>query len=132
MAKSAIIFGGLLCLLGIVGYFNTGRTSVTALIPTFFGLLILISGLIGRAERLRKHAMHAAALLGLIGLAGTARAPFQMLSGGAAADDPAGAATPYKAAMALLCLTYVVLSVRSFMTARRARLDQAEQADGDP
>ena len=121
MAKSAIIFGSLLFLLGVVGYFSTGRTSVTALIPSFFGLLILIAGLVGRSERLRPHAMHAAALLGLIGLAGTARAPFQLLSGGEAADDPGSVATPYKAAMALLCLAYVVLSVRSFVAARRAR-----------
>ena len=130
MTRSAIIFGSLLLLLGVVGYFNTGRTSVTALIPSFFGLLILISGLVGRTERLRRHAMHAAALLGLIGLAGTARAPFQLLSG-EGADDPGSAATPYKAVMALLCLAYVVLSIRSFVAARRARRSAAELDEGD-
>ena len=125
MAKSAVIFGILLFLLGIVGYFNTGRASLTALIPSVFGLLLLISGLVARTERLRPHAMHAAALLGLIGLAGTARAPFQLLAG-ETADDPASAAIPYKAAMALLCLVYVALSVRSFIAARARRLEEAD------
>ena len=126
MTRTALIFGILLIILGIVGYATTGRTSVTALIPSAFGLLLLICGIVGRSERLRHHAMHAAALLALIGLAGTARAPFQLFSS-AETDEPGSAATPYKAAMALLCLAYVALSVRSFIEARRSR-----QASADP
>ncbi len=38
MAKVCIVFGIVLCLLGLGGYFGTGRESVTALIPALFGL----------------------------------------------------------------------------------------------
>ena len=42
MAKTTIIFGVLLVLLGLGSYFGTGRTSLTALIPAGFGLILLI------------------------------------------------------------------------------------------
>ena len=41
MASTTIVFGILLTLLGLVGYAMT-RTSMTALIPALFGLLLLI------------------------------------------------------------------------------------------
>ena len=123
MARAALIFGILLILLGLVGYTATGRTSPTALIPAGFGLLILVCGLVGRRESLRPHAMHAAALLALIGLTGTIRAPFQLLGG--AADGAASAAVLSQTAMAVLCLAYVALSVRSFIAARKARTASA-------
>ena len=124
MARAALIFGILLILLGLVGYTATGRTSPTALIPAGFGLLILVCGLVGRRESLRPHAMHAAALLALIGLTGTIRAPFQLLGGGAA-DGAASAAVLSQTAMAVLCLAYIALSVRSFIAARKARTASA-------
>jgi hypothetical protein len=44
---------------------------------------------------------------------------FQMLAGAALKNPPA---TESKAVMALLCLIYVALCVRSFIAARKARL----------
>ncbi|MEM9290880.1 MAG: hypothetical protein AAGD01_04305 [Acidobacteriota bacterium] len=115
-----IVYGLLLILLGVVGYFATGQESVTALIPTFFGVPVLISGFIARNEARLKHAMHAAATLALLGLFGTITAipqAFSALTGG----GEAGAAVLSRATMGILSLVFVVLCVRSFIAARRAR-----------
>ena len=120
MAKTTTIFGILLILLGIGGYFGTGRTSLTALIPAAFGLILLILGLLARKETLRRHAMHAAAVLGLLGFLGTASAipkVFELLTGAPMEHSPA---VPFKALMAVLCAAFVALCIRSFIEAKRA------------
>jgi hypothetical protein len=46
--------------------------SWTALIPAFFGLPLVILGVLALQEGWRKHAMHAAVVVGLIGFLGGA------------------------------------------------------------
>jgi len=70
--KITIYYAGVLILLGLIGYFGFGRVSITALIPAFFGVVVLIVGLVGRKESMRKHAMHAASVLGFMGFVSTA------------------------------------------------------------
>ena len=60
MSSTTILFGVLLTLLGLGGYFLTGASSPTALIPTIFGLLLLMLGALARSEPIRKHPMHRA------------------------------------------------------------------------
>jgi hypothetical protein len=97
--------------------------SKTALIPSVFGLLLLICGTLGLDERMRKHAMHAAAGVALLGF---------LAAGGRLAsklgDIFAGNISRplmFSILMAVLCLAYVLLSVRSFIAARKARNAQA-------
>jgi peptidoglycan/LPS O-acetylase OafA/YrhL len=118
MPNVTIAFGAMLCLLGVGMYLATGTYSWTALIPAFVGLPLLLLGLIARAkESLRKHAMHAAAAIGLLGFI----APVgRMASKGIAETAPAAVAS--QAIMAGLCLAFVVLCVRSFIEARRQRV----------
>lgn len=98
----------------------TGRSSVTALIPAFFGAAFLICAIVARREAARKHAMHAAVALGLIGaVAALARAVPAVVNG--QATRPAVLA---QLAMAALLAVYVALGVRSFIAARRARLNR--------
>jgi hypothetical protein len=121
VAKITILFGILLFVLGIGGYLGTGQTSLTALIPSAFGLVFLLLGLLARGENLRRHAMHAAAALALLGFLGTARAIAQVftLLGGGTVERPQ--AVPLQALMAVLCAVFAALCVRSFIQARRAR-----------
>lgn len=125
MPKVTIVFAILLIVLGLIGYFATGRTSVTALIPAFLGIVMLTLGLLGGKESLRKHTMHAAAALGLLGLIGAARGlpAFFSLLGGAQVARPAAAVS--QAIMVLLMLVYVGLGVKSFIDARRSRTNGA-------
>jgi hypothetical protein len=109
--------GIVLMLIGIGSYLLTGRTSVTALIPAFFGVIFVVLAYAARNEATRKHVMHAAVALALVGaLASLGRAiP-------AAADGqlmrPAVLA---QIITALVLGFYVVMGVQSFIAARRAR-----------
>ncbi len=120
MTKITIGLGLVLIVLGLGGYFGTGRESVTALIPAFFGLPLLILGLIARNERRRKTAIHIAVGIGLLGFVGTVRGLMKLpvlLTGGELARGPTAVAV--QSAMAIVCLVFVLLCVWSFIKALR-------------
>jgi hypothetical protein len=107
----------ILIVLGIASYAITGRTSVTALIPAFFGAVFVMCALLARAESRRKHAMHAAVAVGLIGaLAALGRAVPAVMAGGATRP-----AVMSQLVMGALLIVYVYLGVQSFVAARKAR-----------
>lgn len=110
--------GIVLILLGLVGYFGTGRVSITALIPAFFGAVFIILALVARSEAARKHAMHAAVALALIGLLAT----LVRLLPAIAAGHLTRPAVLAQLIMSVLLAGYVALGVKSFKDARRARL----------
>src|SRR4051794_40853922 len=72
MAGITVITGGLLIVIGVVGFVATGSEHYTALIPSGFGVVLAVLGGLSFKEALRKHTMHAAVLVGLIGLVGCA------------------------------------------------------------
>jgi len=122
MPTITVVYGGLLVMLGVAGYLATGRESVTALIPAFFGMPLVALGMAAAArEASRKHAMHGAALLAVLAVAGSARGvpSFVKLLGGGEVDRPAAAIA--QAVMFALSLVFVILCVVSFVRARRAR-----------
>jgi len=124
MAKVTIGLAVVLIALGLVGFIGTGSQHYTALIPAALGLLLGIFGALSLSPdpSRRKLFMHINVTLGLFGFLGTVMGLiqwFQMLAGNAVKNPPA---TESKAAMALLCLIYVILCVRSFIAARKARL----------
>jgi preprotein translocase subunit Sss1 len=120
MPSTAIACGILLILIGVIGYvygLMNGNASLTALIPAAFGLLLAILGAAARAkENLRMHIMHAAVLVGLIGfLIPTARVISNL------GNITLSAAVVSQIAMALVCLIFVLLCIKSFTDARRSR-----------
>lgn len=118
MPTTSIAFGVLLILVGAIGYIYglmNDKASVTALIPAFFGLVIAVLGVAARSsEGLRKHLMHAAVLVALLGFILTAGRLIMKFS-----ELTASAAVVSQAAMALICLAFVILAIRSFAAARR-------------
>ena len=116
MAFTTIVFGLVLTVLGFAGYFLTGTSSFTALIPAAFGILLLVLGLIARSEASRKHAMHAAAAVALIGCVGALMTLLRTPAGVRSA-----VALYSQLAMVVLTGLFVALCVRSFIAARRAR-----------
>lgn len=106
----------LLTLLGVVAYFVSETRSVTALIPAFVGVPLILLGAITAAKPdLRKHTMHAAAALGVLGFLASA-GRFAMKPAAPTSIGPASLLI-----MAVLCGLFVVLCVRSFIAARKAR-----------
>ncbi len=130
MAKITIGLGVVLIALGLGSYFGTGRESGTALIPAYFGLPLLVLGLVALNERMRKTAMHIAVVLGLLGFAGTVTGLTKLpvlLTGG---ELKRPAAVAVQAAMAIVCCLFVLLwvwsFVWSFIKARRAGAAQRD------
>jgi hypothetical protein len=121
MPAITIAFGGALIALGLWGYFGTGTSSLTALIPAAFGLALVVCGAMARNQAYRKHAMHAAAMLGVLGFLGSLRGVLQVqsLMGGTAAHPNAIIS---QLIMAALTLLFTVLCVVSFINARKGRL----------
>jgi hypothetical protein len=121
----SIGFGVVLIAVGVVFYFATGQVSHTALIPSGFGLVLLLLGLVALKDSLRKHAMHGAAMVGLLGFLGGAIMGLPKLSAVLAGTAERPAAVIEQIIMAGICLAFVALCVRSFMVARRNRARQA-------
>jgi uncharacterized membrane protein len=121
MAKFSIVFGIILIILGIVSYFGISSESITALIPAFLGIPVLILGFLALNEKYLKHAMHAAAVLMLLGFAGTVSGliKFIMMIGGEVFERPS--AIIIQAIMAVICLIFLVFAIKSFIDARRKR-----------
>ena len=120
MTQTTIGLGIILIVLGLVGFFVTGMQSVTALIPTFFGIVFLILGLIARKESARKMAMHIAMVIALLGIIGTFSGliKFYTLITGGEVIRPA--AVIAQSIMALLLITYLAMGVKTFIDARKS------------
>lgn len=118
MPATTRLFGLILIVLGVASYVLTGRTSITAMIPAFFGAVLVILALVARKETARKHAMHAAVAVGMVGMLGAlARGVPATMNG-----DPTRPAVLAQLIMGGLLLIYVALGVRSFVEARKARM----------
>ncbi len=122
MPHLAITFGALLTLLGVGVWLATGADHVTSLIPAFFGVPLLLTGLAGLKAVLRMHAMHLAAGIALLGLLGSLARPISKLASG---DGVAmGVPLVSQLVMAALCGVFLVLCVKSFVDARRRRREE--------
>lgn len=114
MLRLTFVIGGILTVLGVVAYVATGAASVTALIPTFVGVLLLVCAVIGtRGVAARKHAMHAAVAISLLAALG---ALGRVVSVGALTT-----AVIVSLVMIVLLVVHVAMGVRSFVAARKAR-----------
>jgi hypothetical protein len=127
MAKTTIGFGVALILLGGISFFATGSIHPTALIPAYFGLALTICGVLANSpdDKRRMIVMHIAVTIGLLGFLGSgvmAIIETAKSRGGPLAHP---AAVESQVVMALVCLAYVGLCVRSFIAARRGRKLQA-------
>ena len=118
MSNLALMFGVLLGILGGVLFGLSDPRAVTALIPAFFGAGLIVCGLIAKNEKLRMHAMHVAALLGLVGCVFPLyRVVSHLMRGGefrALADGG-------QLAMSGLSGIFLALCVKSFIDVRKAR-----------
>jgi uncharacterized membrane protein len=121
MAKFSIIFGIILIILGLVSYFGISNESITALIPAFLGIPVLILGFLALNEKYLKHTMHTAAVLMLLGFAGTVSGLFKFfrMIGGEVFERPS--AITIQAIMAVLCLLFLIYAIKSFIDARRKK-----------
>jgi hypothetical protein len=125
MAKITLVFAVLLIALGLGSYFGTGSQHPTALIPTWFGVALGLFGFLAMSPDAgrRKLFMHINVTIGLVGFLGAAGRAIQSY-GHARSEgiEPDRIALGAQATMAGLLLIYVLMCVRSFIEARRARM----------
>jgi hypothetical protein len=116
--KVAITIGVLLILLGLGGFAGSETHAPTALIPAYIGAVLALLGVVVAAKpAARKHAMHAAAAISLLGGAMAAWRLVKALSAGTATNLQLVSFVGTTA----LCFLFVILAVRSFIAARKAR-----------
>lgn len=119
MPRIIFIFSAIFILLGVGAYLGTGSQSWTALIPAIFGLLLGLAG--GFSLKSLKHGGHVAALLGVLGFLGSVKGLIKLpaLLAGGPIERPA--AIIAQAIMAVLCVVFIALCVKSFIDARRGK-----------
>lgn len=120
ITKLTLTIGGLLTLTGVIAYMATGGVSLTALIPSAVGVLLLVAGWIGRNPKLHRHAIHAALAVALLGALGSL---MNVVKVGQLFDGTATrpAAIWASLAMFVLSVIYLAFGISSFISARRAR-----------
>lgn len=109
-----IMLGALLIILGLASFYSTGMASITALIPTFFGIFFVIFGLLARSEKLHDKLIRAGMGLAVLGVLGTTSGFLKLISliGGAEIARPV--AVYGQSVMFLLCAAYTASGVRYF------------------
>jgi hypothetical protein len=120
MTRLTFVIGSVLVVLGVVAYTATAAVSVTALIPSLFGVLLLVCAAVARKPEWHRHGIHAALVVALLGALGTLMnvARIGQLFAGTA-ERPA--AVIESTLMFVLLVGYIAMGVRSFVAARRAR-----------
>ncbi|MDE1162047.1 MAG: hypothetical protein PW792_08895 [Acidobacteriaceae bacterium] len=128
MARLAMIFGVLLAILGVAYFVATGNAHKTALIPTWFGIVLIVCGVLANSENARQRMlwMHIGVTVSLLGFLFPAIRGISALvhahSSGVALTATKAVAVQEELAMAALCFIFTALCVRSFIAARRERL----------
>jgi uncharacterized membrane protein len=123
MAKLTMVFGFILVALGVLVWLATGHDHTTALIPAWFGIVLMLAGALARTEDTKKRMMfmHFAAAIGLFGVLFPGIRASMSLRQSYMTHIPVAHpdAVHEELVMALVCLIYVVMCVRSFVAARR-------------
>jgi hypothetical protein len=124
MVLKTLVIAALLIVVGIYGYTSQdeakGPVSPTAAMPAMLGVALALCAVIAISPGKRKHAMHVVAVLALLGAVGSLYPVVKTLVKG---DDLVLNSPKVLTSLgsSLLCVTLLILCVRSFMTARKAR-----------
>jgi hypothetical protein len=111
VANVTIGLGVLLILLGLGGYFGSGRVSKTALIPAFFGVPILALGLAALRADWHDYALYGALALAVLGLLGSGRGWIGLAAMLRGFGVKRPQATIAQSVMATLCFAYIIFAI---------------------
>jgi hypothetical protein len=119
MSEITVGVGSALSFLGLGAFFGTSRKHVTALIPAFLGVPLLLFGLAGRRDSMTREDMHGATAVSALGVLVSLQGLLfpQLFPATAEADRPRRGLV--QGITAALCGLHLGLAVRSFAGARR-------------
>ncbi|MBU0984384.1 MAG: hypothetical protein KKA42_10975 [candidate division Zixibacteria bacterium] len=121
--RSALLYSGALIMLGLLGYFATGRQSVTALIPAFFGLVVFgVMAITGRVSRPTVSAwvLTGLAVVGVIATITGVPKVVTLISGG---DIARPAAAISQTVMAAVSIVFGAFGLRLIRSSRNSTAD---------
>ena len=119
MAGMMIVFGLLLILTGTVGYVGTGFASITALIPAFLGLPVLVLGANALRKGAGKFTTYGAVVIAALGFAGTAAGLLQLITLLASGEVARPSAVIVQSMTAIFCAIFITLCIKSVITIKR-------------
>ena len=127
MTKSILSVSIVLVALGLVSYIISDFASITALIPSFFGIVLLILSLVAySAEKkgqkgIKKHTIHGALGVVLLGLLGSFRGIPAFIGSFGGEELARPMATYAQVVMFVLCAYILFAGIQSFIKARKER-----------
>lgn len=124
MVRLTRVTGIVLIVLGVVYFVMTGSAHPTPLIPSIWGLLLLVCGVLAISKDTKRVMlwMHIAVTLGLLGFLFPGIRAAMTYAKPATLTVVKQTAAQEEVIMAVICLIFTVLCVRNFMVNRRARL----------
>ena len=120
MIMLTALYGAFLTALGLFAYFGINSESITALIPTFFGIPILIIAALQARGQILQIGLVISIILAAIGFFATIPGVLKVpaILGNAAVDRPEAAMV--QATMSLLSLLYLVPAIGHIMSRNKA------------
>lgn len=116
MPRLTLLVGGALIVEGLGFYLGTGMTSITSMIPAFFGIPLIAMGLMATRQPERSHFwMHIAVVFGLLTFLGGGMGIKGLVS------SDLSASTWAQLLMLAMGGVYTFACIRSFTHARKAR-----------
>jgi hypothetical protein len=114
--RLTLLVGGALVVEGLGFYLGTGMTSITSMIPAFFGIPLIAMGIMATRQPERSHFwMHIAVVFGLLTFLGGGMGVKGLLS------SDLSASTWAQLLMLVIGGVYTFACIRSFTHARKAR-----------
>ena len=124
MVRLTRVTGIVLIVLGVVYFVMTGSAHPTPLIPSIWGVLLLICGILAISKDTKRVMlwMHIAVTLGLFGFLFPGIRAAMTFAKPAALTVVKRTAAQEEVIMSVICLIFTALCVRNFVSNRRARL----------
>ena len=117
-ATLGMVLGGVLGVVGIAAYVISGFASLTALIPTLFGVLIAGLGAAGRTDERQRIAIYGIGILAALGVLGSLRGVPDIIALLSGSPVDSVVATVSQGLMIVFSLVLVVSVVRYILDSR--------------
>lgn len=117
VAGVTIGYGVVLALVGVIAYVTSGGSSITALIPTFIGIPIVLAGVAATRPKFRSNALYFALGLSALMIGGSFRGIiglFEALTGGRAITTP----MLIQLGLVVLAIAFIIVAIRALRPGR--------------
>ncbi|MEX0763293.1 MAG: hypothetical protein WD208_06045 [Dehalococcoidia bacterium] len=123
ISTATLIYGTLMILIGLVAYLVSDGASITALIPAFIGVLILVLGLAAQNNVLLRYALPAAAAIAALALLGSLTGFLDLFALLGGEEVERETAVVSQSIVVLLSAVYLGIAIRSLVKGQRVKTE---------